>query len=440
MKENKPHFLKCESCNYQSNNQSEYIMIQLVDQNDTRKVMCLDCCRELKMSMMDYHHNKIAEAIKSRKDSSLVNSSNILFLFDPRSKAQQNKSQESLINTSESIVFPKDILSYLDSRIIGQTEAKRKISVAISNHLQRISHPESNIEKSNILLMGPTGSGKTEFFRTISKHLNLPFISVSATNLTAAGYVGQDVNQILAPLVQSCKDPFLAQKGIVFIDEIDKLAGSDSQDSGINTIRVQQELLKMIEGDIVQVNIGESKAHPNIIDIDTKDILFICAGAFSGLESQVLKANDKVMGIGSENTLVVKNNNWMKDVTTENLIQYGLIPELLGRLPVLTYTEELTIDILERILTEPEQAITKQKKTLFEKYGVKSVFHKSFIHAVAVQAQAQKIGARGLKRIFEEKINDFMFDIDKYQDQVVLFSEHGWKIISAEIEDKSTQG
>ena len=177
MKENKPHFLKCESCNYQSNDQSEYIMIQLVDQNDTRKVMCLDCCRELKMSMMDYHHNKIADAIKSRKDSSLVNSSNILFLFDHQTMAKHKKSKENTMMAGGSIVFPKDILSYLDSRIIGQTEAKRKISVAISNHLQRISHPESNIEKSNILLMGPTGSGKTEFFRTISKHLNLPFIS-----------------------------------------------------------------------------------------------------------------------------------------------------------------------------------------------------------------------------------------------------------------------
>jgi ATP-dependent Clp protease ATP-binding subunit ClpX len=405
MKKNKPKKYHCSDCNYSSENLSEFGFVMESDGDDT---FCLDCIEKDKKQNLSSFHTKIAEGIRDRKKEG--SKCKILFL-------REYQSQEKVrSHKKESIVFPKHIKDFLNKRIIGQDNAKNKISTAIANHLRTLSNPALKFEKSNVLLIGPTGTGKTEFFRTISKELDIPFTSCTATNLTAAGYVGQDVSQILAPLVNSTEDIFLAERGIVFIDEVDKLAGDG--DSNVNTVRIQQELLKMIEGDIVQVNIGESKNHPHYVDIDTKNILFICAGAFSGLKENVLR-QEKTVGLTNTETKK-QASDWTKELKISDLTKYGLIPEFLGRLPIVTFTEELTVETLEKILTQPEQNLVSQYRSLFHSYDVDLVFSTNFLKTVASEAHSQGLGARGLKKIMEEKLSHIMENVDLYQNKSIV--------------------
>jgi len=408
VKENKPKTHKCSKCTYSSSNYSEFGVFY--NQDDAPITVCLSCMKKDFDVMLTEADSKISAKIEERKNQTIKGK---IINFN-----NQNVQDKKDLNP---IIFPKQINEILNKRIIGQDEAKEKISIAISNHLRRINNPQMKFEKSNVLLIGPTGTGKTEFFRTIAKELSLPFTTCSATNLTAAGYVGQDVPQILAPLVTSIDDVYLAEKGIVLIDEIDKLAGDG--DSDVNTIRVQKELLKVIEGDIVQVNIGESKHHPHFIDINTENILFICAGAFSGLKESI-NEETKFIGLKTfEKKEDKSQKDWTRFVTTKDLTKYGLMPELLGRLPVVTYTEELTVEILEKILVEPSQSLISQYVDLMSSYNVSVSFSKKFIKQVALEAFEHKLGARGLRKIMEQKMASIIMKIDQYQNQSLIIEE-----------------
>lgn len=376
-------------------------------------ILCLECASKHTKEIEEHpvalmHKNRIMKRKMGRFHEGLM------YDYSPEAIDFEKARREKLLDDG---IFPKDVISFLNKHIVGQEKAKNKISVAICNHIQRINNPSKKIQKSNILLMGPSGSGKTEMFRHLSKFLNVPFATFDATTLTASGYVGMDVDQILVPLLGDEENPYLAQKGIVFIDEIDKLAGG-SQESSVNTIRVQQELLKLIEGSVVRVNKTGDKSRPQYIDLDTSNILFICAGAFQGLDKMILNqesSDDKVIGIGGQkNNTSISGEIWQEQVQTKHLVKYGIITELLGRLPILAYTQELQKNDLMKILSEPENNLLKQYQDLFATYNVQVSFNKNFLEEIASQAYDQKIGARGLKRILEKSIENLLLEVHEY--------------------------
>lgn len=342
-------------------------------------------------------------------------------LKEYRSNGSKNPSEQPTPELDE-IPKPKEINDFLNQYVIGQEDAKKYLSVAVYNHYKRLSQHKDDdvdIEKSNIILVGPTGTGKTLLAKTIARLLKVPFTIVDATVLTEAGYVGEDIESLLTRLLQAADyDVAQAEKGIVFIDEIDKIARKGDNPSITRDVSgegVQQGLLKLLEGSIVNVPPQGGRKHPEqkMIPVDTKNILFICGGAFDGLERKIAqRLNTHVVGYSTDAARKrIERDNYLQYVAPQDLKSFGLIPEIIGRLPILTHLDPLDHTALRRILTEPKNAVIRQYQKLFEMDGVKLTFTEEALDLIVDKAIEYKLGARGLRSIVESIMIDSMYEL-----------------------------